>query len=85
MHGMIASIVEGQTKEALGYRKDSSDQDRHPCSDYPDGASGTDDDDLRKAMAAGINVVHINTELRVAWRRGLEEGLAKERQPPLST
>jgi fructose-bisphosphate aldolase class II len=32
---------------------------------------------LRKAIAAGINIVHINTELRVAWRRGLEEGLAK--------
>lgn len=41
------------------------------------GASGTDDDDLRKAIAAGINVVHINTELRVAWRHGLEDGLAQ--------
>ena len=42
------------------------------------GGSGTDDDDLRKAIAAGINIVHINTELRVAWRRGLEDGLAKQ-------
>jgi fructose-bisphosphate aldolase class II len=41
------------------------------------GGSGTNDDDLRKAIAAGINIVHINTELRVAWRRGLEEGLVK--------
>jgi fructose-bisphosphate aldolase class II len=40
------------------------------------GGSGTDDEDLRKAVAAGINIVHINTELRVAWRRGLEEELA---------
>src|SRR5689334_4959816 len=24
-----------------------------------------------------VNIVHINTELRVAWRRGLEDGLAK--------
>src|ERR1700733_12628088 len=32
------------------------------------GASGTDEDDLRNAIAAGINVVHINTELRIAWR-----------------
>jgi fructose-bisphosphate aldolase, class II len=39
------------------------------------GASGTDDNDLRKAIAAGINVVHINTEVRVAWRHGLEQGL----------
>ena len=42
------------------------------------GGSGTDDDDLRNAIAAGINIVHINTELRVAWRRGLEDGLAKQ-------
>ena len=42
------------------------------------GGSGTDDEDLRNAIGAGINIVHINTELRVAWRRGLEEGLNKE-------
>jgi fructose-bisphosphate aldolase class II len=42
------------------------------------GGSGTDNEDLRKALDAGINIVHINTELRVAWRRGLEEGLSKE-------
>jgi fructose-bisphosphate aldolase class II len=41
------------------------------------GGSGTDDEDLRKAIAAGINIVHINTELRVAWRDGLERGLAQ--------
>ena len=29
-------------------------------------------------LPLGINIVHINTELRVAWRRGLEEGLSKE-------
>jgi fructose/tagatose bisphosphate aldolase len=29
-------------------------------------------------IAAGINIIHINTELRVAWRRGLEEGLAQQ-------
>ena len=41
------------------------------------GGSGTDDEDLRNAIAAGITIIHINTELRVAWRRGLEEGLSK--------
>jgi fructose-bisphosphate aldolase class II len=33
---------------------------------------------LRKAIAAGINIIHINTELRVAWRRGLEDALVKQ-------
>jgi fructose-bisphosphate aldolase class II len=41
------------------------------------GASGTDDDDLRRAIAAGINIIHINAELRVAWRRGLDNSLAE--------
>ena len=41
------------------------------------GASGTDDDDLREAIAAGMTVVHINTEVRLAWRRGLDSALAK--------
>jgi len=42
------------------------------------GGSGTDDEDLRKAIAAGINIIHINTELRVAWRRGLENAFARK-------
>jgi fructose-bisphosphate aldolase class II len=42
------------------------------------GGSGTDDEDLQKAIAAGINIIHINTELRVAWRRGLEEAFARK-------
>ncbi len=41
------------------------------------GGSGTEDHDLEDAIAAGINIVHINTELRVAWRRGLEAAFAK--------
>ena len=42
------------------------------------GASGTDDDDLRGAIRAGITVIHINTEVRLAWRRGLEAAFTKE-------
>lgn len=42
------------------------------------GGSGTADEDLRAAIAAGITIVHINTEVRLAWRRGLETALAKE-------
>ena len=39
------------------------------------GGSGLTDDDFTKAIAAGMNVVHINTEIRVAYRKGIEEGL----------
>ena len=42
------------------------------------GGSGTDDVDFREAITAGINIIHINTELRVAWRRGLEDAFAQK-------
>jgi fructose-bisphosphate aldolase, class II len=51
---------------------------RRFATSIPRGGSGTDDEDFRKAIVAGINIVHINTELRVAWRRGLEQGLAAQ-------
>ena len=40
------------------------------------GGSGTGEDDFRAAIKAGCAVVHINTEIRVAYRRGIEAGLA---------
>lgn len=39
------------------------------------GGSGVSDGDFIKAIEAGIRVIHINTEIRVAWRKGIEEGL----------
>jgi len=40
------------------------------------GASGNTDLDVRKAVEAGMRIVHINTEIRLAWRKGLEAALA---------
>ena len=40
------------------------------------GGSRTDEGDLVKAVEAGITIVHINTELRLAWRQSLAEALA---------
>lgn len=39
------------------------------------GGSGTGADDFRAAIHAGCAVVHINTEIRVAYRQGIEDGL----------
>ncbi len=39
------------------------------------GGSGIRDDDFRAAITAGISIIHINTEIRVAWRRALDEFL----------
>lgn len=41
------------------------------------GGSGLSDDDFRAAIKAGISIIHINTEIRQAWRHGVEEGLKK--------
>ena len=35
------------------------------------GASGNSIDDIKKAINAGISIIHINTELRVAYKHGL--------------
>lgn len=35
------------------------------------GGSGTSDEEFRGAIAAGVAVVHINTEIRVAYKEGL--------------
>jgi fructose-bisphosphate aldolase class II len=42
------------------------------------GGSGTDDDDFRKAIEAGMTVVHISTEVRLAWRRGMDAAFAQQ-------
>jgi fructose-bisphosphate aldolase class II len=77
MHGMLASMVQGETKKRLDIERIGQIKQiaRVPLTLH--GGSGTGDGDLRKAIAAGINIVHINTELRVAWRRGLEDALAR--------
>jgi len=68
-------MVEGETRKHLDIDRTAQIKSAARLPLTLHGGSGTDDEDLRRAIAAGINIVHINTELRVAWRRGLEEGL----------
>lgn len=44
------------------------------------GGSGISDEDFRKAIQAGVSVIHINTEIRLAWRQGMEEALRSSPQ-----
>ncbi len=39
------------------------------------GGSGIKDEDFLAAIDAGISIIHINTELRLAWRQGVEKAL----------
>jgi fructose-bisphosphate aldolase class II len=40
------------------------------------GGSGLREEDFIQAIYAGVSVIHINTEIRLAWRKGLETSLA---------
>ena len=76
MHGMTKSMVQGNVNKHLDIGRIAAIRKAAGVPLTLHGGSGTDDDDFRKAIAAGISIVHINTELRVAWRRGLEKSLA---------
>lgn len=76
MHGMSKSMVSGNANKHLNIEQIAAIRKAAGVPLTLHGGSGTDDSDFRKAIAAGISIVHINTELRVAWRRGMERSLA---------
>jgi fructose-bisphosphate aldolase class II len=78
MHGMVETMVQGGVKKRLDLTRIREIKKASGSLLTLHGGSGTKDQDLREAIAAGINIIHINTELRVAWRRGLEDALAKK-------
>lgn len=41
------------------------------------GGSGNSEDDFKQSIANGINIVHINTEIRLAYKQGLMKGLSE--------
>jgi fructose-bisphosphate aldolase class II len=79
MHGMLKSMVQGKEKKRLNIERIGEIKKAAGVFLTLHGGSGTDDTDFRNAIAAGINIIHINTELRVAWRGSLEDSL--KRQP----
>ena len=78
MHGMLKSMVQGKAKKHLDLERISQIKKAAGVFLTLHGGSGTDDEHFRKAIAAGINIIHINTELRVAWRESLDKGLARD-------
>jgi len=43
------------------------------------GGSGITDEDFLLAINAGISIIHINTEIRLAWRRGLDKAILENK------
>jgi fructose-bisphosphate aldolase class II len=78
MHGMLKSMVQGKAKKHLDIERIAQIKQAAGVFLTLHGGSGTDDEDFRKAITAGINIIHINTELRVAWRESLGKSLARD-------
>jgi len=78
MHGMLKSMVQGKAKKHLDLDRIAQIKQAAGVFLTLHGGSGTEDEHFRKAIAAGINIIHINTELRVAWRESLDESLARD-------
>lgn len=76
MHGLLKSMVSGKTKKRLDIERIRAIKAETRVFMTLHGASGTDDNDLLEAIAAGMTVVHINTEVRLAWRHGLNTAVA---------
>src|ERR1700758_3118159 len=78
MHGMLKSMVQGKAKKHLDLERIAQIKQVAGVFLTLHGGSGTDDEHFRKAIVAGINIIHINTELRVAWRESLGVSLARD-------
>ena len=78
MHGLLAAMVRGDMKKRLDIERIARIKAATGVPMTLHGGSGTDDDDFRRAIEAGMSVVHISTELRLAWRRGLEAAPAAD-------
>ncbi len=78
MHGLLKSMVRGDSQKRLDIGRIGRIRQAAGVFMTLHGGSGTNDSDLAQAIHAGMTIVHINTELRLAWRRGLEAALARE-------
>jgi fructose-bisphosphate aldolase class II len=79
-HGMLASMIRGTEHKRLDIQRIRAIKNLVEVPLTLHGGSGTDNEDFRKAIEAGISMIHINTELRVAWRSGLEQALGNNPQ-----
>jgi fructose-bisphosphate aldolase class II len=77
MHGLLRSMVRGETEKRLDIKRIEAIKKSAGTFLTLHGGSGTNDEDFSRAIKAGMTIVHINTEIRLAWRRGLEAALAK--------
>ncbi|HEY2487502.1 MAG TPA: class II fructose-bisphosphate aldolase [Candidatus Binataceae bacterium] len=78
MHGLLREMVSGQSHKHLDVPRIGVIKRAVGKFMTLHGGSGTADHDFVAAIKAGMTIVHVNTELRLAWRKGVEEGLRKD-------
>ena len=79
MHGMLKSMVSGNETKHLDLGRIAEIKAATGIFLTLHGGSGTNTAEFVAGIQAGLNLIHINTEIRLAWRKGLEEAL--KRQP----
>jgi ketose-bisphosphate aldolase len=75
MHGMLTSMVHGDAQKHLDIPRIAAIREAAGVFMTLHGGSGTNDEDFKRAIKAGMNIVHVNTEIRLAWKRGMEKAL----------
>jgi ketose-bisphosphate aldolase len=75
MHGLLQTMVRGEAQKRLNIERIGALHQACGIFMTLHGGSGTNDGDFQRAIKAGMTIVHVNTELRLAWRRGLESAL----------
>ena len=76
MHGLLKSMLTGEVHKKLNIELIAKIKEIINGKFMTlHGGSGTADEDFINAIKAGITIVHVNTEIRVAWRKGVEQGL----------
>jgi len=75
MHGMMRDMIAGEAHKRLDIARIGKIKEAVGTFMTLHGGSGTADEDFVAAIKHGMNIVHVNTELRLAWRRGVEQGL----------
>src|SRR5271154_1306800 len=64
MHGMLESMVHGNVQKRLNIERIAEIKAAVKIFMTLHGGSGTNDDDFKRAIKAGMTIVHVNTELR---------------------
>ena len=76
MHGLLKTMVAGTEHKRLDIQR-IKDIKAAISGKFMTlhGGSGTADEDFAAAVAGGMTIIHVSTELRLAWRRGIESAL----------